>query len=225
MSVSKGFRGNRADSDSLDNLGKFNSKPRFNWFALFSYQGFCFVVFLIFIAIVIYLTICFAKTGLVEIPFFTPLFYKTPEPISVVNPSSNFILKDKFDLSKVQNNQLDVTLFESELSSLVSNNDRFSKAQIVISDKEMELFAQGNLLMGKSGYITVKFIPIITNNQLDYRLINGKIGQLDLPVFLLNISKNVLLDLTNSQLSFLKDFKLTDAQIKKGELILTVRPL
>lgn len=223
MSVSRGSTKN-TNLDNSNILSKINRKSRFNFLSCFSYQGLCFLIFLIFIALIIYLLICLTKTGLVNVPILSKIVYHEPVPIEVVSPASGFSWENKVDLKNLAEGEVTYTLTQEELTALVDDNEKFTRAQMAIADLNAELFAETKIL-SRDAFISVKFIPKVKSNQLDFKIVSAQIGDLKLPLLIANFTKTLFLESFKQQLSVLNKIKITKVDLKKGELVLTARPL
>lgn len=221
MSVSQGGSQKNNNRDFFKNI---NSKPRLNIFSCFSYQGFCFFIFILFIILVFYITISVAKTGLVQIPIISSIFYHEPQPSEVVNSVNSFSLQDRFNLESISDQSVAIILTQEELTTLVANYEKFDQAQIAVGDLNLELFALAKFSNNKKAYLTINFIPIIKNLKLDFKIISFKIGDSKIPVFLANFSKSIFMGFWQDQLAIINNLKISKVEIKKGQLILTTQP-
>lgn len=223
MSVSQGSANRASNSASSDILKKIGVRPRFNFLGCFSYRGFCFLVFLLFFVFLVYIIICLSKTGLMSIPIFTGLFYHEPQPIEIVSSAQGFSLNNKIDSFNLTTGEANFTLTQEELTALVNESDSFTRAQIAVGELNSELFAQTKIF-SHSAYITIKFIPKVKNDKLDFKIVSAKIGDLNLPLFLANFTKSIIVQFYTDQFKVLGNIKITHIQTKKGELILTTQP-
>lgn len=221
MSLSRGSSQTTGQEKILSKIGP---NKRWSILACFSYQGFCLLIFLLFLALIFAIIVAVTKTGLVEIPLFTTLFYHQPQPVEVVNAAASFSLENKIDLDNLTNSEVSLVFSQEELTTLVGQSDKFSQAQLAVEELEMELFALTPIL-SRDGYLTVRFIPKVKNQGLDFKITAVKIGNLSVPVFLANFSKNILLQFYEDKLMVLNNLKISKVEIKKGQLILTTRPL
>ncbi|EKD56309.1 MAG: hypothetical protein ACD_58C00235G0001 [uncultured bacterium] len=223
MSVSRGGSiGNKSDGNQI--IKKIYGPKGFNFLSCFSYQGFCFLIFLIIIGLVIYLLICFTKTGLVNIPILTKIFYHEPAPNEVVTPASGFTIENRINLKNIALGEITYILTQEELTTLVNTSDKLTRGQIAILDLNAELFAETKII-NRPAFIVIKFVPTAKNDQLDFKIISAQIGDQQIPLFIANLSKSILLGSIKQQLKVLNDIKITNIDIKKGQLLLTTRPL
>lgn len=222
MSVSRGgTKSSPSSDDILRNITK-GTKPRF--LSCFSYQGLCFFIIILFVALVFYLVINLAKTGLVSIPIISNVFYHEPQPIEVVSSQNSFKLDSVINLNDITKSEFNFNLTQEDLTSLVQSNDQFSSGQIAIGELTSELFVQKNIF-DKNVYFTINFIPRVKNNKLDFQITKAKIGELSIPVILANFGKNIFMQSLNSQLSILNSAKISKVETKKGQMTIFTEPL
>lgn len=221
MSVSQGGSRKNNNRDFFKNI---DARPRFNILSCFSYQGFCFLIFILFIILVLCIFISVAKTGLVQIPIISSIFYHEPQPSEIINSASDFALKDRFNIQSNGDQSVGIILTQEELTTLVANYEKFDQAQIAINDLNLELFALTKFSENKKAYLTANFIPIVKNQKLDFKITSFKIGNLKVPVLIANFSKSLLMGFWQDQLAIINNLKITKVDLKKGQLILTTLP-
>ncbi|MAF14229.1 MAG: hypothetical protein CMI53_05080 [Parcubacteria group bacterium] len=132
-----------------------------------------------------------AQTGIWQIPIFTQIFYQIPEPIRVVDVAGVSGLNQQQAVFDPEENILRIVVTEKELTAaikqqLVNNIDPpfAQNAQIVITSKEIEFF--GYLLKPFSANLTIRVRPLFTDEKIDYKISQAKIGSLNLPPFLVD---------------------------------------
>ncbi|MFA5413785.1 MAG: hypothetical protein WC348_04620 [Patescibacteria group bacterium] len=166
----------------------------------------CFLKLLIVVLILGGITAVIAKTGLVDIPVFSKLFYKTPSPERMVsvNPDEEKkfedVLAQKLEEqigSKAEGQQEVALEFNEEeltsfIKSLESTNDYpFTNAQVSVTPEAIEIFGQLKDL--NQTFLTVALKPEITDGNLKITFEKIKIGNLSLPAVLGNLLVNRLL--------------------------------
>ncbi len=165
----------------------------------------CCFLEILFVLLILFLgTATVAKTGLFEIPFFSKIFYKQPEPLRVITPQQKRVenLNELFEnkiksqvkekISPGEENQkveIELEFTEEELTASLLRGIEvgslpLSKAQIAISQKEIEIFGR---FIKPEIFFTVRFQPKIQNGQITVKLTKIKLGNLSVPVFLSNI--------------------------------------
>jgi hypothetical protein len=145
--------------------------------------------FLVLFLIFSFLTLtALAQTGLVQIPFFSSLFYQLPKPKRVVEINNLSDLAGKsFNLEpSVDQKTAALTITEEELTfllrqTLASGSDPFfaPNIQATISHEEIEFF--GLLLRPLSANITLKLIPRVVDGRLKLLIRQVLIGQFSAP--------------------------------------------
>lgn len=158
----------------------------------------CFLKLLIVILILGGIAATVARTGIIDIPVFSKLFYKTPTPERVVSvdvEEKNFenILSQKIEqqiklnkISEADTQKVEVTLdfTEEELTSFLkgaegTENFPFADSQISISPDGLEIFGQLKEL--NETFLTVVLKPEVTDGDFKISFKEIKIGNLSLP--------------------------------------------
>jgi hypothetical protein len=212
MSISQGKSNNGPQND-------FYPKTRsFNPLMIFSKQGFCFIIFVLFILMIAYGVIFFVRTGLFSVPILSNIFYKEPIPSEIVMPTTELNIIDKF--SNISTSGVDIVITQEELTYLINNTKKFDKSQISISDINMQLYCD-YYINGKKIILTLNYLPIVRNNQLDYKILSFYIGSQKMPNFSAYLIKEFIIkSFTNN---FIQNSGLTinRAELKKGEMVIS----
>lgn len=170
--------------------------------------GNCCLGTVILIGIILFiLVVGVAKSGLVNIPVATNVFYRTPEPTRFVYVSEEEIKNIDAVLTKKISQQLfslvrqgsntvvSLELNERELTALInkylttadkSNNINITGAQLAILDDELEFF--GWLVKPLGTHVTLGLKPTFNGKRLGIKLTKAKLGQTPIPTFLLNFA-------------------------------------
>lgn len=158
----------------------------------------CFLKLLFVILILGGLTAALAKTGVVDIPVFSKLFYKPPAPERVVladvgaEKSFEDILGQKIEQQiesgekSEDGKKIEVSLefTEEELTGFIkdieaSENSPFTNSQVSVSSEGVEIFGQLKEL--NKTFLTVVLKPEITEDDFKISFKKIKIGTLPLP--------------------------------------------
>jgi len=150
----------------------------------------CFTYIIFFIVFCIFVIAMLAKIGMFNIPIFSDIFYRQPEPLRIVVPT----IVDEKDLLKnfeIQNENSELTfeLDESQLTYLINSplqnsiDVRFDRLQAVITSEDVELF--GHLVSPVDSYLTINILPKINQGLLDFEVKSIKVGSLPLPAMIL----------------------------------------
>lgn len=224
---------NSPDSLPLADLNKFGQGKIVKRLGRkrFGVKKFCclfFVLVLLFFLVATAAVV--AKTGLVNIPFFSDVFYRLPRPqrqITIANQADflqknlNLTLNPSQSTAKLELTEEQLTLLVRQLLS--NKNDPYfaSNAQAVIANGQIEFF--GLLLRPVSANITIKFKPYLADNKLNFELTSLKIGDLTMPVPLADWLAVKFFSNPLSQLSQkLAEFKVQQLEVLEGKLILTI---
>jgi len=140
------------------------------------------VVFLLLIA-----TAVIAKTGIVEIPVFSQLFYQLPQPTRQIEASgSSSSLIPNLDLESASQNLVTIEITEENLTALFrqelsgKKDSSFAEnVQAVITTEGVEF--SGLLIKPISVNIILKLKPELVDHKLDFKLIQAQIGDLSIP--------------------------------------------
>lgn len=184
---------------------KQKKKPR----SLYSCRS-CFGCFGFIVIILLILGfISFLKTGLIEVPYLSPIFYTEPKPDHAVELDKAYqyldlsqFLASKIGISNFQtivsgNEQLELKfeLDEQELNYMLSKaldseseNAYLEQGQVAVLNDEIELFFEFKKPL--RAFLSFKIIPIAEGGRLKLEIIEQKLGQLSLP----KVFSEVLLD-------------------------------
>jgi len=153
----------------------------------------CLILLLLVLAVLAgWLAFLVAKSGLVEIPIFSQLFYQTPQPIHWVKtdqlPTTDLEkeLAEKFQPGQkrliIEWNEVEMTqMLNENLEQINSTPDKLliKETQIAIDSEQIEFFSQ--LEEPIAGYLTVSTVPRVEDQQLKFVVQEVKIGNLKLP--------------------------------------------
>ncbi len=178
------------------------------------------IVFLVFGA-----TVVLAQTGIVKVPVFSSIFYRVPMPTRVLDVPSDY--QPDPDNLKVTGSQeeglLNFAFGEKELTyifrrALTQKSGKFAEnAQIVITPDYIEFFAYQ--LEPYRANLTIKIKPYMEKESLRFDLVEYKIGNFKVPVFVLKpfVGKFLKSDPKTAeavnQIVQIKDFNLYDGRL------------
>jgi len=199
----------------------------------------CLLELIIVILILGGITAMVAKTGLVEIPVFSKLFYSAPSPEKIVSTNSaegkNFedILGQKLEQqiesgkkSETDSQKVEVALefTEEELTGFLKDmeaaeNYPFSDSQVSISADGIEIFGQLKEL--NKTFLTVVLKPEVTDNNLKISFTKIKVGNLSLPDALGNFLVDSLLkdQIKSAQETISQNGKLESIDFSDGKIV------
>lgn len=198
----------------------------------------CFLKLLVVILILGGLAAALAKTGVVDIPVFSKLFYKPPVPERVVsvNTSSEKSFEDilsqkleqqiKSGEKSEDGKKIEVALefTEEELTGFIKNietgeNSPFTNSQVSVNSRGVEIFGQLKEL--NKTFLTVVLKPEIVEGDLKISFNKIKIGTLPLPGAVGNfLADRILKDqIKSAQESISKNGKLESIELLDGKII------
>ncbi len=195
-------------------VGKIKKKKRKKFFTC------CLLELLFLILILGLVTTAIAKTGLVDVPVFSKIFYKLPVPQRVVTVTPEEIKNFSADVTKkleqevasqikpgVTGQKVEISLefTEKELTALLQNlttngDSPFKNSQISVTPEGLEIF--GEINEPKKTYLTVNLKPEIRDGDLKIKIKKIKIGTLPLPAIFGNFLVEKFL---NAQLNEIRD--------------------
>lgn len=161
-----------------------------------------------------------AKAGIWEIPVFSKVFYRTPQPIRIVkikNPAeyANKTPNSSYDQTtktyQLELTEDDITFMIQQSLAKQSEPTFAPNAQVAITEKEIEFF--GFLLKPFKANLTIRIVPIFANNKIDFKLTKFKVGDLSLPPRMVDWSIRKYSQFRNKN-----DNKLTPDLLKQVEL-------
>ncbi|MCX6745873.1 MAG: hypothetical protein NTX00_02515 [Candidatus Parcubacteria bacterium] len=182
----------------------------------------CGTCLLFFILILFFLAVAFAYflalSGLVNVPYFTEHFYHEPQPSYLINTenitaneknltgliekaASQEVLKQK----KTENIKITLELNEAQITAMLRDqiksnqmfNNKIEYLQVAVLQDNLELFAK---FKEPKLFVTLKILPQIKNNNLNFKVIEFRIGNLKLPSFLGSLGLTYLLEKSLNQL-------------------------
>jgi hypothetical protein len=159
-----------------------------------SFKGRCCLFFLIILILAAIIgAAALAKTGLVSVPVFSDLFYRLPLPERQIDFSNqtNFKAEGFSMTAGAGKNEIIISLTEKELTFLLrqslasgSNAIFAPNLQAAITNGQVELY--GLLQKPLSANLTVNIQPFLTNGRLDYKITEFKVGDLSLPLVIVD---------------------------------------
>jgi hypothetical protein len=186
-------------------------------------SGCCLFLFIVFLGFLFLVTVVIAKTGIVDIPLISNWFYKKPEPIHRVKSLAKEIdLNKRFSFSK--EGLVSLKLSEQDLTTLISqgleqNQDLpFANIQAAIVPEKIEFF--GELTQPVSTYITLSIKPVIVSGKLNFYLTEFKVGNILLP---LSVVEKMISNLLNEQIESLN--QALSSELELQEIILRAKEL
>ncbi|MFA6381656.1 MAG: hypothetical protein WCX08_00090 [Candidatus Buchananbacteria bacterium] len=132
-----------------------------------------------------------AKTGIIEIPVFSSIFYRLPQPSRLIPPQNpaDFSQKSVVYSYDEQNKILHAELTENELTFFVRQKlaadpkAMFAQnTQFIIDNGEIELF--GLMIKPFTANLTLRMKANFLDNAGSYQVTQAKIGDLSLPPFI-----------------------------------------
>lgn len=213
----------------------FRSEIKGKFRKFFRKIGCLLFVLLILLGLVTVGAASLAKTGLVEIPVISKIFYQQPEPSRAVpvNKSVGEITTDlgwraaKEALSS-QSPELVIPVTEGELtvlarksfasSSLLRSRLNADTLQLAVNPGEVEFFSQ--LFWPRQTHLTVGFLPSVEENKIKIKLTRWHLGSLKMPLSLGNWFLNKFLSGRFDQMlsPILEKVELTEIRTGQGEI-------
>ncbi len=167
------------------------------------------VIFLLIISLL--LASWAAYLGMIEIPFLSWLFYRSPEPtrhITIASGSENSIgerIGEKL-VADLNYPKVAIQITEIELTQLLkkatANNSEIPvrNVQTVIMTEGIELF--GELITESRTYRTTILVkPLVSNGEIGFKVIKSKLENLSLPSVLANLLIAKMLDASLERLN------------------------
>lgn len=159
----------------------------------------CLLIVLAVIFVLVSAAVALAKTGLVDVPVFSKIFYKTPAPQRVVTVTPEEIANFNLNATKKLENEvkprispgvtgqkIEVSLEFTEkeltafLRSLETNGESpLLNSQISITPESLEIF--GEINKSTKTYITIGLKPEIQDGNLKITIQKIRIGTLPIP--------------------------------------------
>ena len=165
-----------------------NPRKRRDFFSCLNCSLGCLGILLILVFLVL---VCLAKTGLVEIPLISRIFYAKPEPLRIVNFEGykTADLVKKLDLTTLTENP-QIELSEEELSFLfneflLSQNIKYEKAQAALDLESSEIFLEINSPI-KAIVRTDFDVSVPEKNKINIDFFNVKVGNINVPDFIVS---------------------------------------
>lgn len=183
----------------------------------------CLLFFILVIFLLIILTAIIAKTGAIEIPVFSKIFYRMPHPTRPVEVE-NFI-SPSFIPESIEENSITIKISEADLSLLFrqalsgKKDSPFAEnIQVAIMEDHIEFY--GLLVKPISANITLKLQLELVDDKLNFKLIKAQIGSLTIPITLANWLVDKLLQekLEAVSQSIAQAGKIQDLKLSEGEL-------
>lgn len=145
------------------------------------------LIFVLFVSFLITATAVAAKTGIFQIPVFSSIFYRLPQPSRQIEIKDHaFIAGKNLNYSvNPETKKITLELTEEDLTfllrqALTKNNPYFApNLQAAVLNNEVEFY--GLLLKPFAANLTLKLKPSFSAGQLDFTITKVKIGDLSLP--------------------------------------------
>jgi len=186
-----------------------------------------FLILVIFLLLIV--TAVIAKAGLVEIPVFSQLFYRLPQPTRQIDTSgSSSAIVPSLNLESASKNLVTIEITEENLTSLFrqelsgKKDSSFAEnVQAVITTEGVEF--SGLLIKPISVNIIFKLKPELVDHKLDFKLIQAKIGDLSIPPAFANQLVDKLLQdkIEEVNQSLNKVGQIQDIELLDGKLIVS----
>jgi len=189
----------------------------------------CLLFLILIILLAVIVTAVIAKTGIVEIPIFSQLFYQLPQPtrqIEISDSTNSAVLG--LNLESASKNLVTVEITEENLTSLFrqelsgKKDSLFAEnVQAVITTEGVEF--SGLLIKPISVNIILKLKPELVDHKLDFKLIQAKIGDLSIPPAFANqlVDKFLQDKIEEVNQSLNKVGQIQDVELLNGKLIVS----
>ncbi len=163
--------------------------------------------FLVFLILSFFAAYVLAKSGLKDIYFLTDKFYQKPEPsylveiIELPEEQKDILSFLKAELVKKASNQqkladfkVNLELSDAQLTAIIRDkiqqnqdlNKKIDYIQLAVLPDNLELFLKTK--EPKDLFITLDVLPVFENGEINLEIINFKLGDLQLPKFIGNIT-------------------------------------
>lgn len=193
--------------------------------------GCCAAIILVILVLASLVSFVLAKTGLVNIPVFTKLFYNTPKPgravevktsgVPVMESLNQQLAKQLGSAGK--NNKpifLDLKISEEELSAMLKSaagqagqNASAPDFQVAIMPDKLEFF--GQIPQISNSFLTLGIMPKVVGGQLALDLVSVKVGNLALPASAANL---LVQDFMSQQLKKINEFLSSQGELESINL-------
>jgi hypothetical protein len=191
-------------------------------------KGCCGCFFSIILVVVILALAIIARTGTVNIPGFSYLFYELPKPIYQVklDPAKDYTeidvepVVDQKNQKLVFNIQEELLTFGARQALTMGSEAVFApNTQLAVTPEYLELF--GLIQKPFSANVTVRFLPKIQDKNVTFDILSVNIGQLSLPPELATkyLSEH-LVALTEKIKNLTFPLEISDIELGEGEIIL-----
>lgn len=200
----------------------------------------CFLELLSVVLVLSLIATAVAKTGLVKVPLFSKIFYKTSAPQKVVTVTSEEIKNFETDITEKLKSQVksqikpgapsqkvevNFEFTEKELTSFLKNLEAqktspLGNAQVSVTKEAIEIF--GEMEEPSKTSLTVAFKPEIKDDKLIIVLKKIKLGALPLPSSLGNflVDKFLSSQLRAAGEAISKTGKLESIALEEGKIVL-----
>src|SRR3989338_8788247 len=195
----------------------------------FSFRFGCLSFFILCIVLlVIFCTALIAKTGIIEIPYFSKMFYAPPRASREVNIGVAGLgdsIASLVQHTKIEKDEITIELSDKDLTLLIRQIFSASKipatqVQLISHNQNLELF--GFFTRPLAFFLQTDIKPGVHANTLNFQITRMKIGNLSLPPFIFNyIQKSYFHSLfLGIQQKMLDAMQLTSVEVYEGKLIL-----
>ena len=160
-----------------------------------------------------------AKSGLMNVPFFTQRFYQTPQPVYIVEtktaPAENLIdwLKKQVAAQAASSGKAVLVITDAQITTylndaLAKDSQTLSSIQAAITNDEIELF----FTFIKPLYVIIGVIPkAIADGEVEFDVVRVEVGNVELPDF---VGDQLLENLIFKRLAQLKNLVFKNIVIK-----------
>lgn len=201
----------------------------------------CLLGLLVVIFILVSAAVGLAKTGLIDVPVFSKIFYKVPVPQKVVTATPEEITNFNEGATKkledevkprispgVAGQKIEVSLefTEKELTAFLrglemNGESPISNSQISITPENLEIF--GEINKPNKTYLTIRLKPEIKNGNIKITIQKIKIGTLPIPAIFGNflVDKFLSDQLLKAEEAISKVGKLENIDLDEGKITLT----
>ena len=219
-----------------------------------SLKGCCFLYFFLYffvLFLVLFPTILLAKTGIIEVPLISKIFYHPPSPYYFIEVPliSQKTIQNKIEreiskqvLNFPEKKSLEISLTEREVSGLLRDYFDFLKKKglegedfqiLFLEGGEVELFGKIKAFSWKEKnffpkelIIYLKFFLSFQDSKIKISFHKTKIGSLSIPNFLMNALYNFFF---KEKMAFEKFFKekgilLQEIKVEKEKIIFVLKP-
>jgi len=193
----------------------------------------CLFLILLFFGLIVGLA-ALAKSGVVQIPGFSSWFYQLPKPEHFVKLAESDLVSLQSSLNSTSAaGSLKLELTEQELTYLLQQllttgeQPYFAKnLQAVINGDKQIIEIFGLLLRPVKTNLTIDVSPQVVSGQLQFNVLQAKLGELSLPLGVVNSIVGSLVDTTQKDLAtIVASFgEIKSIALSAGKIIISGQP-